>query len=120
MTLRNVQVLYSLRIFAYVCMYVGWMLQIRLIPAEVISIKTDSHCLFQLQLHFNRDARQIPLGRHLYKVLVFSLAHRQLHQKFKGDRNPNDKYVYKKELYKPCILIPVYKNRLKNGKVVGV
>ena len=25
----------------------------------------------------------------------------------KGDRNPNDKYVYKKELYKPCIMIPV-------------
>ena len=25
----------------------------------------------------------------------------------KADRNPNDKYVFKKELYKPCILIPV-------------
>ena len=25
----------------------------------------------------------------------------------KGDRNPNDRYVYKKELYKSCILIPV-------------
>ena len=24
-----------------------------------------------------------------------------------GDRNPYDKYVYMKELYKPCILIPV-------------
>ena len=37
-----------------------------------------------------------------------------------GDRNPNDKYVYMKELYKPCILISVYQNRLKNGEVVGV
>ena len=27
--------------------------------------------------------------------------------RIKGDRNPNDKYVYKKQLYKPCILIPV-------------
>ena len=25
----------------------------------------------------------------------------------KGDRNPNDKLLYKKELYKPWILIPV-------------
>ena len=25
----------------------------------------------------------------------------------KGNSNPNDKYVYKKELYNPCILIPV-------------
>ena len=32
---------------------------------------------------------------------------------FKGDRNPNDKYVYKKELYKPCILIPVLSNSVE-------
>ena len=35
----------------------------------------------------------------------------------KGDRNPNDKYVYKKELYKPCILIPVLSKSVKMGKL---
>ena len=38
----------------------------------------------------------------------------------KGDRNPNDKYVYKKELYKPCILIPVLSKWVENGEVVDI
>ena len=38
----------------------------------------------------------------------------------KGDCNPNDKYVYKKELYKACILIPVLSKSVENEEVVGV
>ena len=32
----------------------------------------------------------------------------------KGDRNPNDKCVCKKDIYKPCILIPVLSKSVKN------
>ena len=48
---------------------------------------------------------------HLLKIRtsIFILSTEKCNVTFglKGDRNPNNKYVYKKELYKPCILIPV-------------
>ena len=37
----------------------------------------------------------------------------------KGDSNPNDKYVYKKELYKSCILIPVLSKSAEKWRSCG-
>ena len=38
----------------------------------------------------------------------------------KRDSNPNDKYVYRKEHFKSCILIPVLSKSVKNVDVVDV
>ena len=40
-------------------------------------------CLLYFNFNFNRGTLQNPLGRHLDKVLVFPLARRQSHQRFK-------------------------------------
>ena len=39
--------------------------------------------------------------------------------RIKGDRNPNEKYVHKKELYKPCILIPVLSKSVEKWRSCG-
>ena len=38
----------------------------------------------------------------------------------KGDGNPNNKYIYKKELFKPWILIPVSSKSVEDVEVMDV
>ena len=55
-------------------------------------------------------------------VVMFSTAKQKIskHSRLiKEDRNPNDKYVYKKELNKSCILIPVLSKSVEKWRSCG-
>ena len=67
--------------------------------AHIVKLgSTGAHFfLFSFNLVYGHSAALTSAHNLCFEIILY----------IKGDLNPNDKYVYKKELYKACILIPV-------------